>query len=89
MLKRILARVGLAAVRENEPRPQVRRREAMLNAAIRKGRQVEYACDDTIAARQLSDLNASPESAEYGASSDPYNSSDFDVPKTWESGTRK
>jgi hypothetical protein len=48
-----------------------------------------YACDDTIAQRQLNILNESPLDEGKSASFDPYNTGSYDKSKTWNSRSSK
>jgi hypothetical protein len=48
-----------------------------------------YACDDTIAQRQLEDLNEPPLELGESAGSDPYNTGRFDTSKVWKSSSSK
>ena len=48
-----------------------------------------YACDDTVAHRQLSFLNEPALDAGESAGFDPYSTGRFDTSKTWDSGSRK
>jgi hypothetical protein len=48
-----------------------------------------YACDDTVAHRQLSFLNEPALDAGESARFDPYNTGRFDTSKAWDSGSRK
>ncbi len=63
---------------------------------VENHRQVEdipmpdiYACDDTVAQRQLNVLNKSPLDASESAGYDPYNSGRFDTSKTRKSRSSK
>ena len=48
-----------------------------------------YACDDTVANRQLSFLNKPALDAGKSVRSNPYNTGRFDTSKAWDSGSRK
>jgi len=48
-----------------------------------------YACDDTVAQRQLSILNELPLDAGESAGFDPYNTGRFDTSKVWKSSSSK
>ena len=48
-----------------------------------------YACDDTIAQRQLNILNESPPDADESAGFDPYNTGRIDTSKAWNSRSGK
>jgi hypothetical protein len=48
-----------------------------------------YACDDTVANRQLSFLNEPVLDARESAEFDPYNTGRFDTSKAWDSGSLK
>ena len=48
-----------------------------------------YACDDSIAQRQLNILNESPPDADESAGFDPYNTGRIDTSKAWNSRSGK